>query len=235
MLIPRVLNYVWLGSKPMHPLMNKWREEWANLHPAWTVKLWREDPDLPHHMLSCGDEIVECRHPAYLSSCPTCAKRSDVWRYEILEQHGGIYLDTDFEPALPIDDLLAEVVAFAGLCETRYDWTDQDPAGKIKTEVGCSIMGAIPHHPWLRELVRLTPEQDSQAQLALAFPFVTRTVAKHPEVRLFPPVTFYPVQWDQRAMGGGRRALKREPPPEGCYAIHQWSSNWFSGGLEKRT
>jgi mannosyltransferase OCH1-like enzyme len=233
MLIPKVIHYVWLGQNPMHPLMLEWQEKWRELHPGWSTKVWTHVPDLPPHLLACGDELVECRCPAYLADCPSYAKRSDVWRYEILYQLGGVYLDTDFEPVRCLEPILDDVPAFAGLCETVYDWSDTDPAGKRKLEVGCSIMGAAPHHPWLRELVQKTPGQDPQAQLALAFPFLTEVTGRHPDVRLFPPKTFYPFTWDRYARGG-RRALRREPTPPETYAIHRWSSNWFHEGLKHR-
>jgi mannosyltransferase OCH1-like enzyme len=232
--LPKTIHYVWLGQKPLHPLMQRWQDGWTRLHPGWQVKLWTESSDLPPSMLTCDSQIVECRHPDYLAKCPTYAKRSDVWRYEILEQLGGVYLDTDFEPVKCIEPLLDGVQAFAGLCQTKYDWSDVDLEGKTKTEVGCSIMGSVPHHTWLRELVRLTPTRDPLAQLSLAFPFCTETIAKHPDVTLFEPVVFYPVTWDQRALGG-RRSLRRAPPPDGTYAIHQWSSSWFDEGLRLRT
>ena len=37
MLVPKVIHYIWLGSKPMHPLMVAWRKKWAELHPTWTT------------------------------------------------------------------------------------------------------------------------------------------------------------------------------------------------------
>lgn len=231
--IPRTLHYVWLGDQAMHPLMQEWQKRWAELHPGWEIKTWREIPGLPRHLLASGDELVECRCPDYLAACPTYAKRSDVWRYDILEQLGGVYLDTDFEPVKNIEPLLEDCQAFAGLCKTVYDWSDVDPAGKTKLEVGCSIMGTIAHHPWLRELVDGTPVQDPQAQLSLAFPYLTEVTARHPDVQLLPPEVFYPVTWD-RYHRGSRHSLKKEALPEGTYAVHRWSSNWFAEGLRPR-
>jgi mannosyltransferase OCH1-like enzyme len=231
-MIPKVFHYVWLGDAPMHPLMVQWREAWGELHPGWTVKVWRERGDLPSHALACYDEVVECRYPAYLASCPTYAKRSDVWRYDLLEQHGGVYLDADVEPVKCVEALIGGESAFAGLCNTRYGWTDDDPVGRVVVEVGCSIMGAAPHHPWLQDLVLHVPEQDPVEQLALAFPYLTRVTARHPEVRLYPPETFYSVPWDHYALGG-KRSLRREAAPEAAYAVHRWSSNWFAGGLRR--
>jgi|WetSurMetagenome_2_1015567.scaffolds.fasta_scaffold04766_4 mannosyltransferase OCH1-like enzyme len=234
MKIPKTLHYVWLGKNKMPPLMEGWQKKWSDLHPGWQIHTWTEHDDLPKHMLvSPRGQIVECRRPNYLASCPTYAKRSDVWRYEILEQLGGVYLDTDFEPVKPLDPILDGVLAFAGLVETRYGWSDSDPSGKIKLEVGCSIMGSTPHHPFLVELVRRIPLADPKAQLSLAFPFVTEVVGKYPDVKLFDPRVFYPVPWDRYALGG-RRSLRRDPlPPETC-AVHRWSSNWYDEGLRPR-
>ena len=231
--IPKILHYVWLGTKPLHPLMQAWQDKWRALHPGWMIKLWRDSADLPQHMLICEGEIIECRCPSYLAQCPTFAKRSDVWRYEILEQQGGIYLDTDFEPVKNIEPLLDGIQAFAGLCQTLHGWSDSCPDGQRKLEVGCSIMGATPHHPWLRELVQRTPRQDPIAQLALAFPFLTEVTGRHPDVLLCEPEVFYPVTWDKYALGG-RRSLKKDVIPAGTYAVHRWSSSWYSGGLQPR-
>lgn len=237
MLIPKVIHYVWLGSKPMHLLMDEWRKKWTVLHPGWEIKVWREDAGLPSHMLSCEGEILECRHPQFLAKCPTYAKRSDVWRYDLLEQKGGVYLDTDFEPVKCIEPLIEDVVAFAGMCNTRYGWTKENPTGSVRMEVGCSIVGALPHHPWMRDLVEHVPEQDPVEQLALAFPYITESIARHPEVSLFDPDVFYPVTWDHYALGGKQslRSARKvgEVLPAETYAVHRWSSNWFANGLKQ--
>jgi Glycosyltransferase sugar-binding region containing DXD motif len=229
-LIPKTIHYIWLGQKPMHPLMDQWRAKWASLHPSWTIKVWRETPELPSNQLMCGNEILECRHPNYLTKCPTLAKRSDVWRYDLLEQHGGLYLDTDYEPIKCIEEIVSGKTAFAGQCLTRYGWTENDPVGKVKTEIGCALIGATPHHPWLLDLFNGIEKQDPINQLSLAFPYITEITSKHPEVHLFSPDTFYPVRWDQYA---NPPQIYRIPPPKTSYAAHQWSSNWFSNGLKR--
>jgi mannosyltransferase OCH1-like enzyme len=231
MLIPKTFHYVWLGTMPMHPLMIEWQLKMTSLHPDWEVRVWREDLSLTNAFLTSNDELIECRHAPYLAQCPTYAKRSDVWRYEILEQKGGVYLDTDFEPIKNFEPILSDKTAFAGLCETRYGWSDDCPKGSIKLEVGCSIVGCVPHHPWIQELVDGIPNQSAIEPLSLAFPYITESVKKHPEVHCFPTETFYPVTWDKYALGG-RRSLRKETLPAGTYAAHRWSSNWFGNGLK---
>ena len=236
-LIPKIFHYVWLGREPMPTVMLEWRQRWSALHPGWEIKTWSEVEGLPSHLLASGDELVECRHPRYLAACPTYAKRSDVWRYDILEQQGGVYLDTDMEPVKCIEPLLDDTESFAGLCLTSYHWREGASAA-VSVEVGCSAMGATAHHPWLRELVALTPGQDPQAQISLAFPFLTEVTGRHPEVRLLPPETFYPQSWDRYARGeyvpSESQASRGEAIPEGTHAIHRWSSTWFAEGLRPR-
>ena len=232
MLIPQIFHYVWLGSKPMHPLMNKWRDRWRSLHPGWQIHVWQESDKLPQHKLISNNEILECRHPEYLARCPTYAKRSDVWRYDLLEQRGGIYLDTDMEPVRNLEPLLKDKAAFAGLCDTRGDWHLR-PGGLIKTEVACSIMGATPHHPWLQELIAGVPSQDPIEQLSLAFPYLTRITGHHPDIHLFPQTTFYPVTWHDYAPMS-QHSIARKKLPDDAYAVHRWSSRWFPNGLKRQ-
>jgi mannosyltransferase OCH1-like enzyme len=223
--IPRTFHRVWLGQAAMHPQLVEWERGWAALHPGWQSKTWREVPGLPRHVLAAGDDLIECRHPDYLARCQTLAKKSDVWRYEILEQLGGVYLDCDFAPLKCIEPLLEDVRAFAGLCRTRYP---HKPSYAL--EVGCSIMGTVPGHPWLQELVAKTPKQapDAEHMLSLAFIFTTETVANHSDVALYDPVTFYPIPWDRCPVGQPPRLP--DPSPD-TYAIHSWGSRWIPEGL----
>lgn len=237
-MIPRVFHYVWLGQKPMHPLMDAWRKRWAELHPGWEVMVWRDDPRRPG-LLTCGreahrTEVLPCRCPEYLANCPTYAKRSDVWRYHLLAVIGGVYLDTDMEPVRSIEDLVQGDEAFAGRVLTRSGWDVQGQGGAVVPEVGCSIMGSAPGHAWALDLLDGVPHQDPQAQLSLAFPYVTAVTARHLDVILYEPEIFYPIRWDQYALGGGRAMRKEDLPPE-CRAVHRWSSCWFAEGLKKRT
>ena len=229
--LPKTFHYIWLGNKPMHPLMDQWRTKWANLHPLWEIKIWRGgSPSLPIPRLTCNNEILESRFPDYLKLCPTFAKKSDVWRYDLLERLGGIYLDTDFEPIKNIEPIVEDKEAFAGQCITKYDWSETNPTGKLKTETGCSIIGASAHHPWVRELFDNVRKQDPTAQLSLAFPYITEITARHPEIHLFAPDVFYPIRWDECEP---QTHHKPKPLTEETYAVHRWSSQWFPNGLRK--
>jgi mannosyltransferase OCH1-like enzyme len=230
LLIPKIIHYIWLGQIPMHPAMIAWREKWAALHPSWTIKVWKET-DRPDRLAN-DDETVSCRHPAYLMKCPTLAKRSDVWRYDLLEQLGGMYLDTDMKPIKCIEEIIDGKGTFAGRCKTEYDWSRENPEGKIKIEVGCSLIGTKSHHPWIQDLFEHIDEQDPIAPLSLAFPYITKITARHPEVHLFEPEIFYPLMWRQLHPSSPVSYMSNPPIPESAYAAHLWSSNWFPNGLK---
>jgi len=88
--------------------------KWRALNPGYEV-------------ISCGDE--ECRTflttnypPVYLdifNSIPYPPIKSDFWRLCVLLKHGGIYVDADIEPLVPIDSFLEPSVKFA-TCLSDY-------------------------------------------------------------------------------------------------------------------
>jgi len=98
-LIPKVINRVWLGPDPVPAVFERYAETWRRHHPDWEVKLWRDD-DLPP--LSCQEEFerVESFKVKY-----------DIVRLELLRQKGGVVMDLDVEALRPIDPLLDGVEA----------------------------------------------------------------------------------------------------------------------------
>lgn len=62
---------------------------------GWTHRLWT-DADV--------DSICLRNQHAY-SAAPNYGQKSDILRYELLERHGGVYVDVDMECVRPLDDL----------------------------------------------------------------------------------------------------------------------------------
>jgi mannosyltransferase OCH1-like enzyme len=209
----------------MHPLLQEWLDRWRRLHPEWLHKIWLTDPELPPHLLHCDSELVGCRSVDLMTRC-TPEQRSHVWRYEILEQQGGVCVDADVEPFRSLDSLRDAAPAFAGLCTVSRP--ARDGTGRLRhwDLVGTAVMGAEPHHPWLRDLVRKTTAQDSSKPASLGAALATATVGKHPDVLLLDPLAFYSAPWYEYALGGSR-ALRRRDPPAGAYAVCRWSAVWL--------
>jgi mannosyltransferase OCH1-like enzyme len=187
--IPHVFHQIWLGPEPLPRAHAEYGWSWANHHPGWELRLWTEE-NLP------GDlerkEIYELlRRPA---------ERSDMLRLELLDRHGGVYVDTDFECRRSIEPLLDGVRFFCAYI---------DP-GRVNN----ALIGSAPGHPLLERGIReLRPRTtfgpvDKEGTGPL---FFNRLVAGEPEVTIFEERLFYP----------------RTPAEvEESYAVHHAARSW---------
>ena len=64
------------------------------------------------------------------------AAKSDILRYELCAEFGGVYIDADFEPLRPIEPLLAGVSSF------QADELDDRPCN--------AILGSVAGDPFYR-------------------------------------------------------------------------------------
>ena len=197
MLIPRTFHWVWLGDSPMPDECRDWIAGWLEAHPGWTHRIWSEDnrPTLANEEAFLAAEVL--------------AQRADILRYEVVLRHGGVYLDTDFECLRNIEELLHGVAAFTG---------EEEPG-----QLANGIFGAVPGHPWLRDLVdRLPASLTEHATIpeATGPGLITRVTEDHPDVTTFPAGIFYPYRAHEPSRAGG-------PFPE-AFAVHRWHGTWVA-------
>jgi mannosyltransferase OCH1-like enzyme len=188
----------------MPELFRTFGKQWGEVEPDWRIEEWTEE-NLPvlenQDLYDRASEIC----PGFEGQL-----RSDIARLEILAAHGGVYLDCDFEPLRPIDELLVGVQCFAA-------W---EISGQV---VNNAILGATPAHPFILELLRRLrgsvengigrrPSQISGPR------FVTEVYRTwtYPEVRIFPQRLFYPYACNEL-----RRAGESFPD---AYAVHHWNN-----------
>jgi mannosyltransferase OCH1-like enzyme len=230
--IPKLIHFIWLGDHPMHPLMTEWVATWERLHPGWEICLWgnRDGFRSEQNLLWCkfkamnGHRLLrlkECHLDLVTRACHL-SQRSNIWRYQIVQTYGGLYVDTDVEPILPIDTLLDGKSAFAAtyLHEPGHH--------------ACSFFGAVPGHPWTRALVDRLPEQDPTVSLSMGSAYFSKITNEHPDIASLPVIAVLHDHnpWMQPAgvvpdVSSARRSFNPE-----TYAIHHWSSNWFPKGFE---
>lgn len=207
-MIPRTIHAVWMGG-PMPPEYRQHLDQWKALNPGWRVRLW-------------GNQEIDAatwRNQNLIDRAPElCPERfiprfrSNLIRYEILERHGGVYVDCDLKPLQPLPDLTG-IEVMAGW-ERQGEW------------IGNSIIGAIPGHPLITALVdgaaasceKYGPER---SPVTTGPQYLTRTwraVQPLPEgVRLYDEPVFYPRSW---------RDLDKPPAPLPPEAItdHLWAA-----------
>jgi hypothetical protein len=202
MLIPKIFHRVWLGSNPMPEHFVAYGEGWLRLHPGWEMRTWT-DENLP-----------SIRYPHFMDPKYSASMRSDMLRYELLSQFGGVYLDTDMEPRKSIEPLLDGVTMFAG----------EEGEGVLCT----AIMGSIAGEPFWEHVLAEFPSivivhNGNSAQTG---PWLfTRHARYCDRFKKFPEPYFYPYSWRDKS--------RRDDPFPDSYAVHRWDGSWMSPDAEK--
>lgn len=95
-MIPKIIHYCWFGKGLMPKSQKDCIKGWKKLMPDYTFMRWDESTfDLEAHPLA-----------KYACEVKKYALASDVCRYNVLTEYGGIYLDTDVEVFKRFDDYL---------------------------------------------------------------------------------------------------------------------------------
>lgn len=96
--IPKVIHFIWLGPRPFPRESVENVRSWIAHHPDWKVKFWTDRVrPLPHPSMEVHyvkDFHFRKLKPFFLVS-DNFGEKSDLLRYEILFQEGGIYVDHD--------------------------------------------------------------------------------------------------------------------------------------------
>jgi len=200
--IPRLFHRIWLGSA-IPAESDEWWQTWEQLHPGWDLVTWTEAnlPRLTNQRIYDEAET--------LTAGNVWQFRSDIARYELLAEHGGVYLDTDFEPRRNIEPLLGDVDCFAA-------WELQD------IWIANGFMGATPDHRFIGRLIEQLPSSVRENRTrrpnhATGPRYLTRMHRRHPgEMHVLDQRHVYPYSWDELH----RRA---EEFPD-VYAIHHWAN-----------
>jgi len=127
-MIPKVIHYIWVGSEVPENIQILIDKN-SQFFKEYEVKVWTENnmPPLNTFAQRAYDE-------------GKWAFVSDYLRFIILQNHGGIYLDTDMEVLKPLDDLL-DNRCFAGW-DRRHKF------------VYAGIIGAEPNNEYIGNIVK---------------------------------------------------------------------------------
>ena len=93
-IIPKLIHQVWIGPKPLPKKYKKWMLSWKNINKDWEYKLWT-DKKIKELTFENKDLFDKSKNVGF---------KSDLARYEILKQFGGLYADTDLECIRSIPD-----------------------------------------------------------------------------------------------------------------------------------
>jgi hypothetical protein len=135
--IPKSLHLIWIGDEAKRPQAAI--ESWRKHHSEWEFKVWgnKELDEIPW---KARRQIKRFRASEHWEGV------ADLMRYEILHEHGGIYVDADSTCIRPLDNWLLQMPMFAV-------WESERCAPGL---VANGFIGTQPRHPVLTSIIRAT-------------------------------------------------------------------------------
>jgi len=212
--IPKKIHQIWLGS-PFPDKYKAWAESWQKFNPDWEYKLWT---DANVNEVQLPDRVL-------FNSIRSMGQKSDYMRYHILNEFGGLYIDTDFE-CLKSFDPLSYLDFYTGI----------GFPGEVELYIG--LIACSPNHSIIKNIVDTVTVVQRETHWRRLFEhtgsfFFTRkfleNVTKDTErVVAFPPGFFYPYPNNFRNKKAPYSYIKP------CsFAIHHWEVSWLTKKREQ--
>lgn len=154
--IPPVIHFIWLGPRPFPPQSVENVRTWMTQNPGWKVKFWT-DRDREPPCEGMEKILVKDFHFFKLGWCyeesQNWGEKSDLLRYEILYQQGGVYVDHDANCLQSFSGMSRGYDFFCGL-ETPHE-----PFVGRNVTCGNGILGSRPRHPIIGKVIELVVER----------------------------------------------------------------------------
>jgi len=208
MKVPKIINQLWIGDKPA-PMnaMNSIK----NMNPDYEYILWNEE--LIEKRLK-----IPSRYQRKIENHSAIWGKADMYRYLILEQFGGVFIDADMVAVEPLDDFLLNKAFFC--------WENEISRPNL---CATSLQAYPPHHiipqtaiKWIMEN-NVNIEKTNIPSWRLVGPeLLTRTyhelISDKSVVNVFPSYYGLPDHHSgSKYMGHGK-----------VYMSHEWGSTWNS-------
>lgn len=211
--IPKIIHQIWLGGK-VPDQFKSLMQTWKDLHTDWEYHLWTDDSIKT--LKRFAQKPFDCM--------TNLGGKSDILRYEILYQMGGVYVDCDFECLKPLDPLVEAHSFFAGIGGLDY--------------INNAIIGARPFHPLMKQLLDILNHAPSQNLTSpwyhtgpKLFTFqVYQYLKDHMDDGIIYPINFfYPLPNTLRfkyRKGALTQECKDEWIKPYSFGIHYWAESW---------
>jgi hypothetical protein len=206
--IPRIIHQIWIGGslpEAFVSLCESWK--YYHIRRGWLYKLWT-DEDVSQ---------LKLYNKKFFEGNKSPGVRSDLMKWEIIEQFGGFYLDVDYECLMPLDDLLCyDFVTAIQHLDTSF------------VQLGAAFFGAHPHHPILKHCIETIKDDWRHINIPMKTGPIHFTksfykvAGKNGKLDIaFPASYFYP-------LGAQESELQYDVWLEqGAYAVHHWAKSWL--------
>lgn len=82
-IIPKIIHQIWLGDGDVPIKYLSFIDSWKSHHPDWEYHLWTVDHLIPLRNQRSYDQTTDV------------VQKTNIVRYEVLYQYGGIYVELD--------------------------------------------------------------------------------------------------------------------------------------------
>ena len=207
--IPKIIHQIWLGS-PLPEEFRALQQSWVEYHTnrGWMYKLWT-DEDVAQ---------LQLYNQQFYDATDNYGVKSDILRWELLYNYGGVYIDTDYECLRSLDEL-----------HYTYDfYTALQPLDTLFVQLGAALVGSRPGHPILQHCIETikydwhhkgAPKKTGPVHFTKSFYAVAGKNGSKDIA--FPAFYFYPLGCsetiDNRVTWVHR----------GAFAVHWWAKSWM--------
>lgn len=213
-IIPKIIHFIWLGS-PLPEKAKALIATWRDHHPTWEIRIW-DDAALA---------LFPLQNQVAFETAQNFGEKSDILRYEILYQFGGVYADTDVECLQPLDFLHRSCEFYAGVLHGNHALLN-------------AVIGVKKNHPIMEACIHYlllgNGDHDEQRILRETGPyhltqmFLGRLSLCDPtRLATLPPSFFYPFPAKSALEDkiGQAEARASFIKPESL-TIHYWEGSW---------
>jgi len=210
--IPKIIHYCWFGGNPKSELILSCLESWKRFFPEYEIREWNES----------NYDVNKCAFVKEAYERGRWAFVSDYVRFDVLEQFGGIYFDTDVEVLREFPEELTGFEAFTGVESGMY------------VSPGL-VLAARPHFPIVREMLELYEKthfiadgQEHPVTVNLRFTGLLedKGYVRNGQYQEIEGLRVYPAE----VFAGFDTEVMEPDITENTLCMHHYASSWKSGG-----
>jgi mannosyltransferase OCH1-like enzyme len=225
--IPKIIHQTWKTDR-IPKKFQSYVAGWQSFHPDWDYKFWT-DKDIRKFFIRYYPWFM----PQF-NGYKRQIERIDAFRYFLLHQFGGFYIDIDFECLKPLDPLLNGHQCILGTEPSIH-------AKQLyqKDQVICNaILASVPDHPfWEHVFSLLKIFKNKQDVIESTGPLLLQQACStYPpkDISIFPETVFCPLvdlaskrlQLSTEDRACYLKMIQDKRYPAESYAVHHWAGSW---------
>jgi len=217
-IIPKKIHQIWIGKRKLPKKYLNWMKTWKTINSDWEYNFW-DDKKIKE---------LNFKNQDLYDSSNNVGFKSDIARYEILNQFGGLYVDTDLECIKKIPEHFRN---FDYISCIVFDNSPQIANGVIFAKPNAKINSNV-----MKNILKSSNEESALDILNCSGAnLITREYFKlekeeRDKILILPSNYFYPIP----NFIIGNESDKEKFITKETIGIHYWEVSWMKGNLIKR-